>query len=267
LAFPKKKQDWAKVSAHSLIKEDRIDHKEKRLTLTQQLRRSPNLSSNTIGRVSFPYSSILICYDTNKVLSQLLFLWPSGELPMREVLGPELEVLDPVRIEFGCNIYVPHEVSEYICVISEHHEALCEVARRIRTKWHELMATSNVRSKVYLTEPPESSSMSTGIIVKKVDDFAKAYISRRFLTQVQYGPWEERVSLIQSKNEGRLVSAVERSLRGLPFFHGYLRMRVNVGSFILDEYRLPRDAQSGYSFEEFREMLLHDKTKGRLVPG
>ena len=83
---------------------------------------------------------------------------------MREALGPELEVLDPIRIEFGCNIYVFHEVPEYICVIGEHHEALCEVARRMRIKWHELMATSNVRSKVYLTEPPESSSMNTAII-------------------------------------------------------------------------------------------------------
>ncbi|KAL1966462.1 hypothetical protein VTN77DRAFT_4384 [Rasamsonia byssochlamydoides] len=267
LAYPRKRQDWAKINAHSVAKEDRIDHKEKRETLTQQLRRSPDPSFKIVERVRFPCSSIILGSDTNKSSSQLLFLWPNGELPMREVLGSELEVLDPIRIEFGYNIYVFEEVPEYICVVGQDHEALREVARRIRTKWHELMATSNVRSKVYLAQPPEPSTMRTGIFVKKIHGLARPSLSGSLLKDFQRGPWQERLTLIQSKNDARLLSATERSLRGLPFFRGHLRMRVNIGSFILDEYRLPRNAQTGYSFEEFREMLLHEKTRGRLVPG
>lgn len=186
---------------------------------------------------------------------------------MREVLGAELEALDSIRIEFGYNVYIFEEVPEYICVVGPDHETLHKISRRLRTKWHELMATSNVRSKVYVAEPPEPNAMRAGIFVKKIPGFARPRLSGDLLKDSERGPWQERITLIRSKNDGHLLSAVERSLRGLTFFRGYSRMRVNIGSFILDEYRLPRNEQMGYSFEEFRGMLLHEKTKGRLVPG
>lgn len=267
LAYPRKRQDWAKISAHSVTKEDRIDNKEKRQTLTQQLRRAPDSSFKIAEKVRSSFPPAFICSETDKSLSQLLFLWPNGELPMREVFGSELEVLDPIRIEFGYHIYIFEEVPEYICVVGQDHEALREVARRLRTKWHELMATSNVRSKVYLAQPPPPTTMRTGIFVKNIQGLARPSLSGSLLKDFERGPWQERRILIQSKNDARLLSAVERSLRGLPFFRGHLRMRVNIGSFILDAYRLPRYPQTGYSFEEFREMLLHEKTRGRLVPG
>jgi hypothetical protein len=56
-------------------------------------------------------------------------------------------------------------------------------------------------------------------------------------------------------------------LRGVAFVRGHLRMRINLGSFVLDEYRLPKEEKPSYQFEEFREMLMHEQTKGRLIPG
>jgi hypothetical protein len=198
---------------------------------------------------------------------QLLFSWPDEELPIREVLGSELQALDFLRTEFKCHIYRSKELSSYVCVEGAKPESLHKVASRLMSKWHESLATCNVRSKVYLVEIPEARRTMTGISVKKVENIARASFPPTLSTDAQHEVSLEWLVLMRSKNESRLLNAVERSLRSLPFIEGQLRMRVNLGSFIFDEYRVPRDTDAGYSFEEFREMLLHEKTKGRLVPG
>jgi hypothetical protein len=198
---------------------------------------------------------------------KLLFLWPDGELPMREVLGSELQALDFLRMEFRCHIYRSEELSNNICVEGPKTEILHQVASRIKTKWHESLATCNVRSKVYLVEVPETGRQMTSISVKRIEELVRPSFSPALSNDAQHGESLAWLNLMQSRNDSRLLNAVERSLRCLPFIQGQLRMRVNLGSFIFDEYRRPRDAQAGYSFEEFREMLLHEKTRGRLVPG
>ncbi|KAL2006154.1 hypothetical protein VTN00DRAFT_9808 [Thermoascus crustaceus] len=246
-SFQKKKTEWAKINAYSSTKEVVIDRREKHEVIIQQLRRAPDPS------VNFP--------------ERLLFLWPAEELPMKDFLGPDLGALDFIRAEFGYHLYIPEGFPDYICVAGHDHDVIREIVRRLRTKWSELMASANIRSKVYLVEPPEIGRVRTEIVVKNSPPFAKPFLYGDPLKEFQLVVWRDRAPLIRSKNDIRLLNATERSLRGLPFFRGHLRMRVNLGSFVLDEYRLPRDAKPAYSFEEFREMLLNDSTKGRLVPG
>lgn len=186
---------------------------------------------------------------------------------MKDFLGPDLGALDFIRAEFGYHLYIPDGFPDYICVAGHDNDVIREIVRRLRTKWSELMASANIRSKVYLVEPPEIGRVRTEIVVKNSPPFAKPSLYGDPLKEFQLVVWRDRAPLIRSKNDIRLLNATERSLRGLPFFRGHLRMRVNLGSFVLDEYRLPRDSKPAYSFEEFREMLLNDSTKGRLVPG
>ena len=141
-----------------------------------------------------------------------------------------------------------------------------QIASLLRTKWSEIIANSNVKSKVYVVEPPDLSSMGR-IVVKRNKMFAKAFLREGRLPDSELTGWRSRVALIQSKNNARILGAIEKSLRGVVFVRGHLRMRVNIGSFVLDEFRLPKDDKPSYPFEEFREMLLHEQTKGRLVPG
>ena len=130
-----------------------------------------------------------------------------------------------------------------------------------------MVANSNIKSKVLVVEPLTPSSMGKEIVVKNSNQFAKAFLHGDCQTGPQLEELVDRASLIQSKNNSRLLGAVEKSLRGVAFVRGHLRMRINIGSFVLEEYRVPKDDKSSYEFEEFREMLMHEQTKGRLVPG
>ncbi|KAK9656238.1 hypothetical protein HCH54_000918 [Aspergillus fumigatus] len=135
----------------------------------------------------------------------------------------------------------------------------------LRTKWSEIIANSNVKSKVYVVEPPAPASMKEAIVMERNKQFGKARLQGSRPKDLER--WEIRAALIQSKNNARVLQAIERSLRGVAFVRGHLRMRINLGSFVLDEYRLPKDEKPSYQFEEFREMLLHEQAKGRLIPG
>ena len=109
--------------------------------------------------------------------------------------------------------------------------------------------------------------MGGQIVVKNNNQFARAFLYGDRKEGMDWEQWADRAALIQSKNNDRILSAIEKSLRGVAFVRGHLRMRVNIGSFVLDEYRCPKDDKPSYAFEEFREMLMHEQTKGRLVPG
>ncbi|THC96352.1 hypothetical protein EYZ11_004167 [Aspergillus tanneri] len=198
---------------------------------------------------------------------QLLFLWPKEGPSLTEALGPQLEALDLIRSNFLCHVFVLKELGNYICVVSQDHDTIKQVAHRLRTKWGEVIAKNNIRSKVYIAEPPEACSMKGEVVVERKASCHKARLDGDLLNGAELEHWRTRVALILSKNNARLVSAVEESLRGLVFVRGHLRMRVNLGLFILENYRAPRDGKPSYGFEEFREMLLYEQTKGRLIPG
>jgi hypothetical protein len=202
----------------------------------------------------------------------MLFLWPTDELPL-DVLGGNLEDLDPLRKEFGCYIYVYEEDPNYIRVDGYDHNAIVQIVHRLRAKWAELMANRHVKIKLYLVQPPSTNRMKDEIAVVKLPPNRSGFA---FSTPVLfsapnppslYVKSQEDRSLVRAKNEERLREAIQRSLQGLRFLRGHVRMRMNYGMFVLDDYKMPADSKPRYSFSEFRSMLFHAKTKGHLVPG
>ncbi|KAE8152802.1 hypothetical protein BDV25DRAFT_169933 [Aspergillus avenaceus] len=240
-----KKADWAKINAYSANKEFGADMKERRENMLLLLRKQPDLST------AFP--------------EQVLFLWPQDGPSIHESLGLQLEGLDTIRAKFGCHLFSPRDVPGYICAVGHNHQVMKQIAQLIRTKWGEVMANSNIRLKAYIVEPPQD--LRGDINVERHDHFGKASPSENRARETPSGKWCNRRGLIKTSNDARIFSAVEKSLQGVSYVRGHLRMRVNLGSFILDEYRKTEDGATMYSFEEFREMLLHEQTKGRLVPG
>ncbi|KAJ0424731.1 hypothetical protein BJY00DRAFT_309148 [Aspergillus carlsbadensis] len=242
----KKTADWTKIRAYSENKEANTEFKEKRESVLQQLRKPPGLG------ISFS--------------EQLLFLWPKDGPTMNECLGPQLEYLDIIRAVFGCYLWSPKDLPGYICAVGHSHDAMKQIARSLRTLYAESVAKTNVKTKLYLVQPPESSIMKSEIVVKKEYSLHKPTLQGNPLSSSGLTKWQDRLGLIDSKNRARLLNAVERSLMGIAYVRGHLRMRVNLGTFVLDNYQVPEDNKPFYGFEEFREMLLHEQTKGRLIP-
>ena len=185
---------------------------------------------------------------------------------MSESLGPELEALDKLRAKFGCIIYAPKELPHYICVLGNRQDVMRKILRHVRGIWCEAMAGYGPRLKVYIVEPPTVSSMKEGVMVKRGKYASKPFLHGAPLPDPEFPKWFARTQLIRAKNNGRILDAVEKALQGILFDRRQLRMRVNFGAFVLNQYRRPRNGPL-YSYEEYREMLLHDEVKGRLVAG
>ncbi|KAL4916237.1 hypothetical protein BDW62DRAFT_212109 [Aspergillus aurantiobrunneus] len=241
------RKDWTKINAYSVKKEASVEYKEKGESMLDELRKPPELGT------IFP--------------EQLLFLWPKDGPPMNECLGSELEFLDPIRTRFGCHLFAPKDIPGYICALGHNHDSMKQVAQSIRILWAESVAKSNIRAKIYLVEPPEPNAMKGKIVVEKQNQLHKPALRGNRLKGRDLEDWQDRVNLVQSRNNTRLLNAVENCLKGVSFVRGHLRMRVNLGTFVLENYRKPEDEKSWYGFEEFREMLLHEQTRGRLIPG
>ena len=203
----------------------------------------------------------------NGPLSQLLFLWPKDGPSIEESLGHQLEALDIIRAGFGYHVFIPKGQPDCICVLGNSLDIIRQIVSRLRTKWSETIATSNVKSKAYIVELPEANFMKRDVIIKNNSRVAKPFLHGDAPSDTELSQWRSRAALVNSRNNARLLSAVDKSLRGIMFVRGHLRLRVNFGSFVLDNYRVPKYKNPAYSFEEFREMLLHEDTKGRLIPG
>ncbi|KKK13592.1 hypothetical protein ARAM_005384 [Aspergillus rambellii] len=247
MSKPKKRDDWTKIKSYSVNKEASAELKEKREIMLQQLRKQPDPST------TFP--------------EQLLFLWPNDGPSMIECFGPQLEDLDIIRAKFGCHIFVPKDLPRYICALGYTHDLMGQIAQLIRTRWGEIVAKSNVKRKVYIVEPPTPSTMKGKIAVEKHVQLHRPALRGSELKGSELENWKTRATLIRSKNNSRLLSAVEGSLKGVAFVRGHLRMRINLGLFVLENYQKPGGDKDWYEFEEFREILLHEQTKGRLIPG
>ncbi|KAL3458815.1 hypothetical protein BJX64DRAFT_301724 [Aspergillus heterothallicus] len=242
----KRTADWTKIRAFSENKEASTEFKEQNEFNLQQLRKPPGPG------ISYP--------------EKLLFLWPNDGPAMSECLGPQLESLDIIRATCKCHLFAPKDLPGYICVIGPSHNELKQIAQRLRTLLAESVAKSNVKTKIYLVEPPEPNAMKSEIVVKKEKHLHKPALQGNPLSSDDFIKWESQLGLIQSKNKARLVNAVENCLRGIVYVRGHLRMRVNLGTFVLENYQLPEDNKRYYGFEEFREMLFHEQTKGHLIP-
>ncbi|KAL5356980.1 hypothetical protein BJX96DRAFT_187886 [Aspergillus floccosus] len=247
LDAPQHKGAWVKIHAKNAGKEANAEMKERREHAILRLRNEPEVFS--------------------AFSEKLLFLWPKEGPSLAEALGQQLEALDVLRAKYNCHFFVPKGLPGFICALGQDHDTMKNIAHRLRTKWVETVASSNIKSKVYVIEPPSPNGMKKKIVVKHEHHLAKPLLRGNKLKGLDLESWQNLSGLIQSKNNARVLDAVEMSLKGVVFVRGHLRMRINLGLFVLDEYRAPQEGRDSYSFEEFREMLLYEQTKGRLIPG
>ncbi|PGH00154.1 hypothetical protein GX51_05967 [Blastomyces parvus] len=248
----KKEAHFAKTSRYTTAKDTRNDINEKRQLMIEQFRQKPDPS------IKFPET--------------MLFLWPDDDLPLEMTLGKDLEALDPIRAEFGYYIYLYDESPDghkYIRVDGDDHGKIIEVVQRLRAKWAHLLTETSVKTKLYLIQPPRVDLLKAEVGLMKCRQPGSQNIQASPILD-EAGRDDSglgRRDLLRDKNEQCMRNAVEQSLHGLRFLAGHVRMRINFGKFVLENYRVPPNSKERYSFEEFRSMLLCTETKGRLIPG
>ncbi|DAA73538.1 TPA_exp: Uncharacterized protein A8136_4719 [Trichophyton benhamiae CBS 112371] len=250
----KKKGIFAKISSYSQVKEARLDQIDKSSTVIELLRQRPS--------------------PAFEFLETLLFLWPTDEVPF-DLLGPQLEALDPIRRETGCYIYIYDEQPSFIRVDGDDHDTIITAVHRLRAKWAEIMAKIHMQSKLYLVQAASSNIRNKEVSIARVAHsvgglgqmYATPVLHEIPLTSMDPDSMQDRDEDSLNTNESRLRETVEESLQGLRFLRGHVRMRVNFGTFILDDYREPKNSRARYSFDEFRTMLLNSRTRGHLVQG
>ncbi|CRG85054.1 Ninein-like protein [Talaromyces islandicus] len=196
---------------------------------------------------------------------QMVFLWPDNEISIRQVLGVELEALDFLRLQYKCYIHLSEESEDVICVSGSEEETLQQAITHLETKWHELITSSTIKSKLYLLDLPVGDGKVRTISTKTSKGFTWPcfQLNSNEAEHNDPGFWSEGS---RSENDSRLLSEVKRSLCCVPLIQGALAMRVSFGTFVFTQYRVPRD-EKGYSVAEFREMISHEMTKGQLMPG
>ncbi|KKZ61977.1 hypothetical protein EMCG_03534 [[Emmonsia] crescens] len=248
----KREDQFAKLSRYVTAKEIRNDFNDKRQLMIEQYRQKPDPS------IKFPET--------------MLFLWPDDELPLEMALGKDLEALDPIRADFGYYIY-PYDESpdhqKYIRVDGYDHGKIIEIVKRLRAKWANLLAETSVKTKLYLVQAPPVNILKAEVGLMKCRQPGSQNIhAAPFLCGAELDDAGlERRNMFREKNELRMHNAIDQSLHGVRFLAGHVRMRVNFGKFVLENYRVPPDSKKRYSFEEFRSMLFYGGTRGRLIPG
>lgn len=185
---------------------------------------------------------------------------------MNDSFGPELESLDSIRVRFGCHLFIPKELPNYICALGKSHDDVKHIAKCIRVLWAEETAKSNIKAKIYLVEP-QLRAMEGNIVVEKQNQLHHPVLQGDRVQISDSQGLQERICSVRSKNNARILTAVEDCLKRLAYVRGHLRMRVNLGTFVLENYQKPENDKSWYVFDEFKDMLLHEQTQGRLIPG
>lgn len=184
---------------------------------------------------------------------------------MRDALGTDLEALDPIRIRFTCHLFVDKELPDHICALGYEQAKIGQLVQLLRNKWAEIMANSLVKSKIYLVEPLGSGHGE--VSARKEAGFVRPLFRTIPMSKADMDSWPGRAELIRSRNNAHLLKVIDKCLKSVVYVRGHLRMRANIGLFVLDYYRQPSQGKPAWGFEEFREMLFHENTKGRLIPG
>ena len=198
-----------------------------------------------------------------------VYTWPKDGPTAQEELGNHLEKLDLIRKEFRVHMYLEEGSTDKICVSGRKNTDMEQIIVRLQRLWKTTMAKTNTRIKAYIVEPPTKGIVRNAVILVQSGKIALPFLhgtQHRFL-EAKHDRKRKNVEDVQKNNNQLLLSSFQKALSQANLFAGYLRMRVHFGSFVLDRFRAPDNGQKAYGFDEFREMVLLERSRGRLVPG
>ncbi|OQD99624.1 hypothetical protein PENSOL_c006G08016 [Penicillium solitum] len=235
---------WAKIHAHSNTKVAHARSQETHEERLSEMRKPPRIASD--------YT--------------LAFLWPSDGLSLNYFITARREILDFIRLKYDVNIYIKPGISDYLFMSGNDERDMCIIASRFRELWERLMVQHETEIKLLLIAAPRTELMRTHVILQKSGGLSQPVLCGPELAPDVAVTWETTAEEIKANNKSIVTTRLRKALHVIPQFRGFLQMRAKFGSFTLQQWRKPADGIS-YEFAEFREMLTHMNTEGRLVPG
>ncbi|KAJ5862829.1 hypothetical protein N7455_006897 [Penicillium solitum] len=235
---------WAKIHAHSNTKVAHARSQETHEERLSEMRKPPRIASD--------YT--------------LAFLWPSDGPSLNYFITARREILDFIRLKYDVNIYVKPGISDYLFMSGNDERDMCIIASRFRELWERLMVQHETEIKLLLIAAPRTELMRTHVILQKSGGLSQPVLCGPELAPDVAVTWETTAEKIKANNKSIVTTRLRKALHVIPRFRGFLQMRAKFGSFTLQQWRKPADGIS-YEFAEFREMLTHMNTEGRLVPG
>lgn len=202
-------------------------------------------------------------------MGKRVYTWPKDGPTAQEELGNHLEKLDLIRKEFRVHVYLEEGSTDNICISGRKDTDMEQIIVRLQRLWKTTMAKTNTRIKAYIVEPPTKDITRNTVILVKTGKIALPFLhaTQHCLLGAKHDQKRDNIDDVQRKNSKLLLSSFQEALSHANLFAGYLRMRVHFGSFVMDRFRAPDNDQKAYGLEEFREMVLLERARGRLVPG
>lgn len=200
------------------------------------------------------------------MLKQLIFLWPQNGPSLSYCLVSRRQMLDEMRQSYDVNIYTKSGIQDCLFLSGDNEQNLCHISNELREMWQGLVVQCETEIKLFLVEPPTINIMKSQIVLERLDKFSKALLHGNRLPPDKAESWSSTAHSFKQENKNDISNRLGRALQLIPHFDGFLQMRANFGSFMLEEWRKPETGIT-YSFEEFRDMLKLPNVEGRLLPG
>ncbi|KAJ5158709.1 uncharacterized protein N7500_008360 [Penicillium coprophilum] len=235
---------WAKVHAHSITKAAHARSKESYEERLDEMRKPPKLATD--------YT--------------LAFLWPADGPSLNYFVTARREVLDHIRLKYDANIYIRPGIPDCLFMSGNNERDMCIIASRFRELWERLMVQQETEIKMFLNAAPRVELMRTHVVLQKASGLSRPALCGPELAPEVAATWKDTAAEIKRNNKITVTTRLRQALHVIPQFGGFLQMRAKFGSFVLQRWRKPNDGIS-YEFSEFREMLSHTNTEGRLLPG
>ncbi|KAJ5950974.1 uncharacterized protein N7479_009387 [Penicillium vulpinum] len=235
---------WTKVHAHSVTKVAHARSQESLEERLSEMRKPPKIATD--------YT--------------LAFLWPSDGPSLNYFVTALRAVLDSIRLSYDVNIYIRPGIPDYLFMSGNHERDMCIIASRFRELWERLMVQYEMEIKLFLVAAPPVELMRTHVILQKSDGLLRPALCGPELAPEVAATWQTTAEEVKLNNKSIVTTRLRKALHVIPQFRGFLQMRAKFGLFTLQQWRKPKDGAS-YEFSEFREMLAHMNTEGRLLPG
>ncbi|KAL8835287.1 MAG: hypothetical protein Q9170_003373 [Blastenia crenularia] len=200
------------------------------------------------------------------------FLWPNNEIRAIDLFGPHCEALDPLRVEFRVHILFDQARSVFkIHSQRKGAERVNHVIRRIENTIKEYVARDHRPATLLLIEPPGSAEYRPNVRtiagpflgINRAQSKIPILLGEKSDAEDDTD-LERKVEMSISRNKNRTYVATQKVLERIPYYRGYLRMRVNFGTFALVKFQWPPGLPC-VTLEKFTEDVQSAGTKGTLI--
>ncbi|KAF2084435.1 hypothetical protein K490DRAFT_59583 [Saccharata proteae CBS 121410] len=259
------KSQWAKVWAFDAAVEKRIQRRIEREEKRQDFRRIPDPDPEGESTYRRPFG------------------WPSDiDYSPMQCLGTNLEALDPIRMEFEVYInYASAAVAPVLLVQGESMSLIEQAVVRLGGVGAQLDARSfEPDTEFFLNIPYFSDTEAVKFPWVNMHDYWNPALiaggespedSRGMvptLTKPMPRPLAGKVDeeAVDEPLVKRLMHTVSETCQYLPAYRGSMRMRITLGTLVLQNYRrFPIEDNPGYPLNDFYDMMGSHQVEGHVT--